>query len=77
MIKSADELYVPDKIEIDLRGEKGNAYYLLALANKLGRRKGYPKEYIDAYLAKMKEGDYENLLDTFDKIFGDDVTLYR
>lgn len=77
MIRSADELYVPEKIEIDLRGEKGNAFYLLALANRLGRRKGFPKEYIDAYLAKMKEADYEALIDTFDKIFGDEVDLYR
>jgi RNA binding exosome subunit len=77
MIKSADELYVPDKIEIDLRGQYGNAYHLLALAQRLGKDKGYPKEYIDACLEKMKESDYENLLDTFDKIFGEDADIYR
>lgn len=77
MIKSADELYVPDKIEIDLRGEYGNAWHLLVLANKLGTRKGFPPDYILAITQKMKEGDYEALIDTFDKIFGDDVTLYR
>jgi len=76
MIKSADELYT-DKIVIDLRGEQGNAFHLLGLANKLGRRKGFPKEYIDAYLNKMREGDYENLVETFDKIFGEEVDLYR
>lgn len=76
MIKSADELYT-DKIVIDLRGADGNAYVLLGLAQRLGRRKGFPNEYIDAYLTKMKESDYENLLDTFDKIFGDEVDLYR
>lgn len=77
MIKSADELYVPDKIEIDLRGQYGNAYHLLATAKRLGERKGFPNEHIDAYLTKMKESDYANLLDTFDKIFGEDVNLYR
>jgi hypothetical protein len=76
MIKSADELYT-DKIVIDLRGEQGNAFYLMGLARKLGKRKGFPDDYINAYLEKMKEGNYEALVETFDKIFYDDVDLYR
>lgn len=76
MIKSADELYT-DKIVIDLRGADGNAYVLLGLARRLGVQKGFPADYISAYLNKMREADYEALLTTFDKIFGDDVDLYR
>lgn len=34
-IKSREEMYKPEKIEIDLSGPQGNAYYLIALARKL------------------------------------------
>ena len=61
-------------IEIDLTGPQGNAYYILALAKRLCKEFGIDsKPLID----KMMSGDYENLIQIFDKNFGTFVTLYR
>lgn len=38
-IKPREEMYRPEKIEIDLSSPQGNAYYLIALARKLYRQK--------------------------------------
>lgn len=62
------------KIEIDLTGPNGNAYYLMALAGSLAKQLDlHPEAIID----DMKSGDYEHLLEVFDAHFGDFVTLYR
>lgn len=61
-------------IEIDLTGPQGNAFFLLGTATKLARQLDL-NEY--EVLAEMKEGDYENLLQVFDRYFGSFVTLYR
>ena len=61
-------------IEIDLTGPQGNAYYILALAKRLCKEFDIDsKPLID----KMMSGDYENLIQTFDKNFGSIVTMYR
>lgn len=79
-IKRKNEKSV-SKIEIDLTGPEGNAFFLLgtakALACKLNRLRG--AEYLDpeAIQAEMRNGDYENLVATFDKYFGEFVILYR
>lgn len=62
------------KIEIDLTGPHGNAYFLLAQAKSLC--KGLKKDY-EEISAKMKNGDYENLVKVFNDEFGDMVILYR
>lgn len=64
-------------IEIDLTGPQGNAFFLLGTASKLGRQLGWDSDDIQILLRQMKRGDYENLVNTFDKYFGDFVTLYR
>lgn len=64
-------------IEIDLTGPQGNAFFLLGTASKLGRQLGWDNDDIHILLRQMKQGDYENLVNTFDKYFGDFVTLYR
>jgi len=61
-------------IEIDLTGPQGNAFYLLGTAKKLANQLGLDSNKI---LNEMKSGDYENLLQVFDKNFGSFVTLYR
>jgi hypothetical protein len=61
-------------IEIDLTGPQGNAFFLLGTAINLARQLGLNSEEI---CGKMKEGDYEHLVQTFDNYFGDFVTLYR
>ena len=64
-------------IEIDLTGPQGNAFFLLGTASNLGRQLGWDRDEIEILLREMKNGDYENLLQVFDKNFGSFVTLYR
>ena len=61
-------------IIIDLTGPQGNAYYILGTASNLAKQLGLDGAKI---LSEMKSGDYENLLQVFDKYFGEYVTPYR
>ncbi len=74
-IKSKKEK--PGGIEIDLTGPEGNAYVLLAYAQRFCRQLGYDKFRTDCILEEMKLTDYEGLLYTFDREFGSFVTLWR
>jgi hypothetical protein len=71
MIKKKNESF---GIEIDLTGPNGNAFYLIGAANNLARQLGLDGKAIQA---EMMKGDYEHLVNTFDKHFGHFVTLYR
>jgi len=62
------------KIEIDLTGPHGNAYFLMAQGISLCDQLGKDFEPIRK---RMMEGDYENLLKVFDAEFGEYVNLYR
>jgi len=62
------------KLEIDLTGPEGNAFNVLAVARKLCKILGKDWEDIRQ---RMTSGDYENLIEVFDKEFGDFVTLYK
>jgi len=62
------------KIEINLDGPDGNAYCLLSCARYLCQK--YALDY-DAIHAELTAGDYEDLIQTFDKHFGNYVNLYR
>ena len=62
------------EIVIDLTGPDGNAFVLLAYA------KNYSKQLNIQYgpiADNMMSGDYEHLLEVFDKNFGSFVTLLR
>lgn len=61
-------------IEIDLTGPNGNAFYLLGTAGNLAKQLGLNSKEIQS---EMMKGDYEHLVETFDKYFGHFVTLYR
>jgi hypothetical protein len=61
-------------ITIDLTGPEGNAFYLLGTASNLAKQLDMDNQTIQS---EMMSGDYENLLEVFDKYFGDFVTLYR
>jgi hypothetical protein len=61
-------------IEIDLTGPDGNAFFLLGSAGKLAKQLGLDG---NAIRTEMMKGDYEHLVETFDKHFGHFVTLYR
>jgi len=73
MIKSKNEM--PDRgIEIDLTGPDGNAYVLLGYAKNFANQLGIQS---DSILEDMTSGDYEHLLEVFEKHFGSFVTLWR
>ena len=57
---------------IDLTGPDGNAFALIGYANRLTKQLGF-KSPAD----EMMQGDYEHLLEVFDKNFGDYVILER
>ena len=71
MIREKQE---PQGIVIDLTGPQGNAYFLLGMAGKYARQLGLDDVEI---MEEMKSGDYENLVQVFDKHFGDFVVLER
>lgn len=61
-------------IEIDLTGPQGNAFFLLGTASNLAKQLDLDGSKI---MEEMKSGDYENLLQVFDRHFGSFVTLYQ
>ena len=72
-IKPAKELH-KGKQKIDLTGPEGNAYCLLGYAKGYCKQLG--KDY-DAIRKDMTSGDYEHLVEVFDREFGAFVDLYR
>ena len=59
---------------IDLTGPDGNAFVILGYAQRCCRQIGIDfKPVAD----QMMKGDYENLIQTFDKYFGDFFILER
>jgi len=64
----------PVKLQIDLTGPQGNAYFLLGQVNKFAKQLGLDENKIQE---EMKASDYENLIQVFDKYFGDFVDLIK
>ena len=71
-IKSKDEM--SSERSIDLTGPDGNTFALLGQAKRYARQLDMDFNLIQK---EMTSGDYEHLLNTFDKYFGGFVTLYR
>jgi len=67
----------PTELVIDLTDPKGNAFYLLAQADTFAKQLKYTQEERDQLQTEMMSGDYENLVQTFDKHFGSFVVLER
>lgn len=59
-------------INIDLVGEDGNAYSIMARVNRAMSRAGCSHNNINEVLNEMKEGDYNNLLNTVMRVFSVD-----
>jgi hypothetical protein len=72
-IKSVAELKTK-KLQIDLTGPQGNAFWLLAQATSLCKQLGLESKVITD---DMMAGDYEHLLEVFEANFGNYVDLYR
>ena len=53
---------------IDLTGPQGNAFFLLGQAGQYARDLGLDGDMI---IAEMKSGNYENLVQVFDRYFGE------
>jgi hypothetical protein len=64
----------PRRIVIDLSGPDGNAFVLMGYATRYARDLGLDGKAINA---EMRSGDYENLINVFDKYFGEYVDLER
>ena len=62
------------EIVIDLTGPDGNAFALMGYARQFARQLGLDSNKI---IKEMTSGDYENLLEVFDKNFGSFVILER
>ena len=75
MIRAKQEHTGP--IVVDLTGPDGNAFALIGLATRLAKQLGIDSHTINVIKTKMMSGDYENLLQVFDKYFGDFVILER
>lgn len=74
MIVERDEYYAERPVEIDLNGPAGNAFVLLGTAKKWARELCLDEKQI---LQEMKASDYDNLVEVFDRYFGDHVVLIR
>ncbi len=72
MIKSINQK--PRELSKDLTGPEGNAFCLLAYAKSLSKQLSLDFKQIQV---EMMSGDYENLVNVFEKNFGEYVTLYR
>ena len=64
----------PKQIIIDLTGPDGNAFALMGYARQFAKQLGLDSNKI---INEMTSGDYENLLEVFDKNFGSFVILER
>lgn len=71
MIKSKKK---QGKIEIDLTGPEGNAFVLLGYAKQWATQIGMDYKKIHE---EMTSSDYENLINTLDKYFGEYIIIYR
>jgi hypothetical protein len=66
-----------EMIHIDLKGPDGNAFALIGLAQKLAKQLHYQPDERGELTTEMMGGDYDNLLEVFDKHFGEFVTLHK
>jgi hypothetical protein len=75
MIRKKQENYGP--YVIDLTGPQGNAFVLLGYAKQFARQLKFDSELKDKIIDEMTQSDYEHLVETFDKYFGEFVILER
>lgn len=52
------------RVEVELVGQDGNAFAIMASVSKAMRRANVPQSEIDEYLEESTSGDYDNLLAT-------------
>jgi hypothetical protein len=55
------ETKYPD-VEVQLSGEDGNAYFIIARVRKALRKAGVQDDELDAFSKEAMSGDYDNVL---------------
>ena len=65
------------EIIIDLTGPDGNAFVLMGMAKNFGKQLGWDSGKCQDLVNEMMEGDYEHLLQVFDREFGHFVILEK
>jgi hypothetical protein len=60
---------------INLKGDEGNAFYIVGCVNHYAQEKGLKSEEKYAIVNEMTSGDYSNLLQVFNTNFGEQVDL--
>lgn len=75
MIRNKQERQGP--IIIDLTGPDGNAFALMGIAENFGRQLGWSPGKCQDLVNEMMDGDYEHLIQVFDREFGSFVILER
>lgn len=73
----SEEQDAREPIKIYLKGPAGNAFALMSLAENIGKQLGFSRNKIQEIKEEMKSGDYENLINTLDTVFGDYIILVR
>jgi len=63
-----------NKITIELDGPTGNAFYILGVAQDLGRQL-FDEQKVEEIMNEMKSGDYDNLMEVFESYFGQYVLI--
>lgn len=63
------------RIVVDLTGPEGNAFWLITLAEKLGRKLEVDPKRRGEINAEMMGGDYDNLLEVLEREYGDYIVL--
>lgn len=64
-------------IVIDLTGPDGNAFVLMSHAEDFGKQLGWDRVRRQELVNEMMDGDYEHLIQVFDREFGSFVILER
>lgn len=75
MIREKKERSGP--IVIDLTGPNGNAFAIMGYAKNFAKQLGWNSKESQDLITEMMSGDYENLLQVFDREFGEFVILER
>ena len=65
------------EIVIDLTGPDGNAYALMGMVRTFGLQLGWTSGKCQDIVNEMMDGDYEHLVEVFDREFGNFVILER
>lgn len=67
---------MPKKVQIDLSGPDGNALALVAIAHNIGRQLGKDKDELDAIRKDMLSSNYDHVVATLEKHYGDFIDIY-